>query len=350
MASKGKAFFSKVIGDAVASLDELDEATPASERKAKLEPAPTALLNMTAEIREMREQISNLEAENKELKEHLQASSLLPLEKLVKSPYQDAAFDEARVENLVANLKENPLNTPITVRLAKTPGFYEILSGHNRVEAYRRLGFEAIPAFIVDRTDDEAERLVFYDNLLAPALSDFEKYRWFSRRRRTHNLTLRQLSQESGISSTNLFRLFSFEKLPEATLEALEDKSIDLTAGQAETLSKYAESHPDIVHEAALLLSSGKLKASNLPGVLALMISRSTEAQGKSTKGASLSSSSYKIWAGERPAGSLYVSHEQVRYRPPKDGAIDEELKKKLVAAMEKTIQEHFGCGETHSE
>lgn len=344
MTSKGKAFFAKVIENAVASLDELEEAPKA--RHAKLEPAPTALLNMTAEIRELREQISQLETENHELKERRASESMLNLDQLIPSPYQDAPFDEERVEKLVANLQGNPLNTPITVRLSKSqPGFYEILSGHNRVEAFRRLGRPAIPAFIVERTDDEAERLVFYDNLLAPNLRDYEKFKWFNRRRKSKNLSLGELSKESGIPTTSLFRLLSFEKLPEKTLEALEDKSIDLTAKEAEMLSKYAEVNPDVVHEVALLLSAGKIKGNNLATILPMLVAKGKGLEDKKSLIAARSYSTHKIWSGEKEAGTLFVSASEFRYRPPKNTPIDDALKSKLIQKMEELIQSYFQAG-----
>ena len=66
---------------------------------------------------------------------------------------------------MVESAQEQGVITPILVRPRKDGDGYEIISGHNRVEACRRAGIETIPATIRDLDDDTAIILMVDSNL-----------------------------------------------------------------------------------------------------------------------------------------------------------------------------------------
>ena len=66
---------------------------------------------------------------------------------------------------MVESVREHGVITPILVRPRKDGDGYEIISGHNRVEACRRAGIETIPATIRDLDDDTAIILMVDSNL-----------------------------------------------------------------------------------------------------------------------------------------------------------------------------------------
>ena len=75
---------------------------------------------------------------------------LRPLE---NHPYK--VIDNEEMQNLVDSINERGILTPLTVR--KISGTeYEIISGHRRFYAAKKLGFEMIPAFIYELTYEEA--------------------------------------------------------------------------------------------------------------------------------------------------------------------------------------------------
>ena len=68
-------------------------------------------------------------------------------------PYK--VIDNEEMQNLVDSIDERGILTPLTVR--KISGTeYEIISGHRRFYAAKKLGFEMIPAFIYELTYEEA--------------------------------------------------------------------------------------------------------------------------------------------------------------------------------------------------
>lgn len=68
-------------------------------------------------------------------------------------PYK--VIDNEEMQNLIDSINERGILTPLTVR--KISGTeYEIISGHRRFYAAKKLGFELIPAFIYELTYEEA--------------------------------------------------------------------------------------------------------------------------------------------------------------------------------------------------
>lgn len=116
---------------------------------------------------------------------------------------------------LKANLASFPLITPVTIRALPT-GAYELVSGHNRVQAYRELGRNEIEANLIDLEEEQVLPASFYSNLLSPSLPDYEKYRGFKQLQVASGKSQAELASESGVSKSMLSMLFSFDDLSSA--------------------------------------------------------------------------------------------------------------------------------------
>jgi len=226
--------------------------------------APGHLLEFTGVTKELEQANQELA----ELRKQKASGFEVELSKLRTSPYQTGGLVEARVNALVANLRQNPLNTPIVVRETSEPGVYEIVAGHHRVEAYRILERETISAVLRQISDDEAERVVFYDNLLAPALSDYEKYLGFAQRQKTKQLSQEELAAEAGVSREFVAKLLAFQRLPQGAQDIIKESPRTPGFGgnffytMAALDAKFAEK----VVEAVQLVAAGKLTATAAPG------------------------------------------------------------------------------------
>lgn len=99
----------------------------------------------------------------------------IELSKLVSysaQPHQTC--EGARLEQLKSSIERTGLQSPIIVRPTED-GNYEILSGHNRVKAFRELGMDTIPADVRDNLSDEQAEEIFFDtNLNQQAFSDWK--------------------------------------------------------------------------------------------------------------------------------------------------------------------------------
>ena len=103
------------------------------------------------------------------------AAETLDIDNLV--PYADHTFDlyeGKRLEDMVRSVRELGLIYPVIVRpLEGDKWKYEILSGHNRVNAAKIAGLTEVPVIIkTGLTDDEAELIVTETNLIQRSFSD----------------------------------------------------------------------------------------------------------------------------------------------------------------------------------
>lgn len=98
---------------------------------------------------------------------HIEDIALISINKLC--PYSKNPFKQYREEKLNAladSIVRDGLLQPIIVRSIDGKPGWEILSGHNRVEAMRHLGKKDIPAIVRDLTDDQAALVVTITNLV----------------------------------------------------------------------------------------------------------------------------------------------------------------------------------------
>ena len=90
----------------------------------------------------------------------------LDVESLI--PFKDHPFreyPEEKMQEMVESVTEHGILMPILVRPIDSGEGYEIISGHNRVEACRRAGIKTIPATIREMDDDTAVILMVDSNL-----------------------------------------------------------------------------------------------------------------------------------------------------------------------------------------
>ena len=87
-------------------------------------------------------------------------------------PYK--VVDNEEMASLVDSIYNQGILTPITVR-PLTNGEYEIVSGHRRVFACKKLGIEKIPAFVKELTREEAIVIMTDSNLHRDGLLPSEK-------------------------------------------------------------------------------------------------------------------------------------------------------------------------------
>lgn len=81
-------------------------------------------------------------------------------------------YEGQRLDDMVQSIKELGVLLPIIVRM-KSLEKYEILSGHNRVNAAKMAGLEKVPAIIKENlSDDEALLIVTETNLMQRSFSD----------------------------------------------------------------------------------------------------------------------------------------------------------------------------------
>jgi ParB family transcriptional regulator, chromosome partitioning protein len=97
----------------------------------------------------------------------IEISKLIPFKGHPFKPYEGKKLDD-----MVESIKENGVITPIVVR-PKDGDVFEILSGHNRVNAAKIIGLEMIPGIIREGLSDAEARIIVTDtNFMQRSLAD----------------------------------------------------------------------------------------------------------------------------------------------------------------------------------
>lgn len=233
------------------------------------------------------EKILNIKPITKDNPDRKSTSAIesLNLNKLV--PYSNHPFilyEGQRFTDMVESVRANGVLVPIVVRSVTEEGRYEILSGHNRVEAARAVGIKSIPAIIRrGLTDEEALLIVTETNLMQRSFADL-KHSEKAIALATHYYAMKKnpgyrtdllqeiedlssvpvgqrlstrgtLSEQHGLSSTSIQRYLRVNKLSKELKQWLDDGGIAMRV--AEALSFLREKEQKIVE--GLLAAGNKI-------------------------------------------------------------------------------------------
>lgn len=160
-------------------------------------------------------------------------------------------YEGDRLDEMVKNIEENGVLQPIIVRYVEDLEKYEILSGHNRVNALKIIGEEIVPAIVKENlSDDEAERIMIDTNLMQRSFNDLTlseksevlsvKYKNYNKQgnrsdleKNDDNKTKKynsrgRLAEEFDLSESTVFRLVSLNDLDEELKIMLDNKDINI--------------------------------------------------------------------------------------------------------------------------
>lgn len=110
-------------------------------------------------------------------------------------------LDHDNVARIASSMRQVGLINPITLRPQKGTGYW-LIAGLHRLEAAKQLGWESIPAIIVDTSDTEARLAEIDENLMRGELSAAERAIHIAERKRlyeaVHPETRNGTNQHSG--------------------------------------------------------------------------------------------------------------------------------------------------------
>ena len=140
-----------------------------------------------------------------------------------KQPFR--LYTEEKMQEMVESVTEYGVISPIVVRPNPDGEGYEIISGHNRVEACRRANINQVPAIIREVDDDTAIILMVDSNLRQrDKLLPSEKAKAYQMKMDAMRRKMGRPEKKSGHDG----QTFSFEKTPgESTRDDLAQQSED---------------------------------------------------------------------------------------------------------------------------
>jgi ParB family chromosome partitioning protein len=209
----------------------------------------------------------------------------IKVSEIADSPFQSRVkLDLDHVEMLVGLIQKGGLLSPILVRPVDNPRKreegsqgpepkFELVAGHHRLEAFKRLKHEMIPAMVKRLSNAQAARALTMDNTARKGLSDWEQYKhmvMLHEQEAVQNKT--ELAEVMSVSRTQIYNLEAFASLPDSVHKILNDSPNLIGASAVYGLKtllddsvKGAEAKL-LVEEAFRLIEAKKLKQSGVIG------------------------------------------------------------------------------------
>lgn len=150
----------------------------------------------------------------------------IPLDHIIPNPDQPRkSFNQAELDNLAQSIRQHGILQPILVEEA-ADGMYILHDGERRIRAARLAGLIDIPAQILPSKNGRGsqERLMhaLIANLQRCELNPIEEARAFNQLKIKDNLTVRQLSIQTGISEMRIGNSLQLLKLDRPIQDLIE--------------------------------------------------------------------------------------------------------------------------------
>lgn len=138
----------------------------------------------------------------------------LPLGEVRSGPHQPRQdFDEGRLAELAASIRETGVLQPIIVR----PGAvgYEVVAGERRARAARLAGLDRIPAIVRRYTDDEVLVLSLVENVQRADLNPIDKALAYKRLTAHLGATHEDVARRLGLDRSTVTNMIRLLELPD---------------------------------------------------------------------------------------------------------------------------------------
>lgn len=155
------------------------------------------------------------------------------LNQISPNPFQPRLnFDEAGMEELANSISAAGLMQPIILRSGAKG--YEIIVGHRRFMAARRVGLSAIPAIVREVSDSGMLEMALLENIQRKDLDSVEKARAFERLETEFGLTHSEIGKRLGMNRSTVSNYIRLLELPAEILAHVSRGT--LTMGHARAL------------------------------------------------------------------------------------------------------------------
>ena len=146
-------------------------------------------------------------------------------------------FQEDKIEELAASIKEHGIIQPIVVR--KQENGYEIVAGERRWRAARKAELSQVPCLVRELTDEQNMLFAIIENMQREDLNPIEEAEGLQRMMQTFGMTQEQVAARLGKSRPVVANALRLLNLPKGVKMQLEEGR--LTAGHARLLAGLPE-------------------------------------------------------------------------------------------------------------
>lgn len=157
----------------------------------------------------------------------------LLIKNIAANPYQPRCnFDEEKLQELAASIKEFGVVQPVVVR--KKGRSYELVAGERRLRAAGLAGLTKVPAIVKDYDDAKMMEIALIENIQRHDLNPIEEAQGLRRLMQEFKLTQEQTAEKVGRSRSAVTNILRLLNLPEQVQKQIINGV--LTMGQAKQL------------------------------------------------------------------------------------------------------------------
>ena len=161
------------------------------------------------------------------------AAQELLIKNIAANPYQPRCnFDEEKLQELAASIKEFGVVQPVVVR--KKGRSYELVAGERRLRAAGLAGLTKVPAIVKDYDDAKMMEIALIGNIQRHDLNPIEEAQGLRRLMQEFKLTQEQTAEKVGRSRSAVTNILRLLNLPEQVQKQIINGV--LTMGQAKQL------------------------------------------------------------------------------------------------------------------
>lgn len=161
------------------------------------------------------------------------AAQELLIKNIAANPYQPRCnFDEEKLQELAASIKEFGVVQPVVVR--KNGRSYELVAGERRLRAAGLAGLTKVPAIVKDYDDAKMMEIALIENIQRHDLNPIEEAQGLRRLMQEFKLTQEQTAEKVGRSRSAVTNILRLLNLPEQVQKQIINGV--LTMGQAKQL------------------------------------------------------------------------------------------------------------------
>lgn len=167
------------------------------------------------------------------VQEPASAAQELFIKNIATNPYQPRCnFDEEKLQELAASIKEFGVVQPVVVR--KKGRSYELVAGERRLRAAGLAGLTKVPAIVKDYDDAKMMEIALIENIQRHDLNPIEEAQGLRRLMQEFKLTQEQTAEKVGRSRSAVTNILRLLNLPEQVQKQIINGV--LTMGQAKQL------------------------------------------------------------------------------------------------------------------
>jgi ParB family transcriptional regulator, chromosome partitioning protein len=161
------------------------------------------------------------------------ALDTIPVSRIHTNPKQPrTVFDRQGLEDLKKSIVENGVIQPVTVR--KTDGGFEIIAGERRLRAVVELGYERIPAYVMNvETEEKMLELALVENVQREDLNPIELAKAYDQLQTEYRLSQEEVARKVGKDRATVANFIRLLKLPDVIQDSLSKNEISMGHARA---------------------------------------------------------------------------------------------------------------------